>query len=122
MVHVRPPPQQTERSLEGLVQMLTVLYSVTISPDSQVNITHLLLGTSLVCSFLEIGMSFVQPRILKRIFPPIVTGTVILLIGASLIGESGILNWGGGSNDCHLRPESGFFRLCPNISAPRPLP
>ncbi|KAF8323910.1 xanthine/uracil permease [Clavulina sp. PMI_390] len=58
----------------------------------------MLLGTSLVCSFLEMGLSFVPVRILKRIFPPIVTGTVILLIGASLIGSSGITNWGGGSN------------------------
>ena len=39
--------------------------------------------------------------------------------GANLIGDSGTLNWGGGSNDCHLRPETGFFRLCPNIAAPK---
>ncbi|KAB5587894.1 Xanthine/uracil permease [Ceratobasidium theobromae] len=82
----------------------------------------MLLGTSLVCSILEMGMAFVPPKRLKKIFPPIVTGTVILLIGASLIGESGVLNWGGGSNDCHLRPETGIFRLCPTISAKRPLP
>ncbi|KAJ2936298.1 hypothetical protein H1R20_g797, partial [Candolleomyces eurysporus] len=80
------------------------------------------LGTSLICSFLEIGMSFASPRVLKRLFPPIVTGTVILMIGASLIGESGIANWGGGSNDCKNRPESGIFQLCPTIFAPRPLP
>ncbi|CAE6481753.1 unnamed protein product [Rhizoctonia solani] len=82
----------------------------------------MLLGTSLICSFLEMGMAFVPPKKLKKIFPPIVTGTVILLIGASLIGESGVLNWAGGSNDCHLRPETGIFRLCPTISAKRPLP
>ncbi|TFK28981.1 purine permease [Coprinopsis marcescibilis] len=82
----------------------------------------MVLGTSLVCSFLNIFMSFCSPRILKRLFPPIVTGTVILMIGASLIGESGIANWGGGSNNCKLRPDSGFFELCPNINAPRPLP
>lgn len=81
-----------------------------------------LLGTSLVASFLEIFMSFVPPKILQRIFPPMVTGTVILLIGASLIGSSGIPNWGGGSNACSSRPSSGFFQLCPNIAAPRPLP
>ncbi|KAI0265214.1 Xanthine/uracil permease [Gloeopeniophorella convolvens] len=79
------------------------------------------LGTSLIASFLEIFMSFAPPRILQRIFPPIVTGTVILLIGASLIGSSGIPNWGGGSNDCMSRPSSGFFQLCPDITAPRPL-
>ena len=25
----------------------------------------------------------------------------------------------GGSNDCHYRPETGLFRLCPNINAPK---
>ncbi|KAH6912463.1 purine permease [Coprinopsis sp. MPI-PUGE-AT-0042] len=81
-----------------------------------------ILGTSLICAFFEIFLSFCSPRILKRLFPPLVTGTVILMIGASLIGESGIANWGGGSNNCKLRPETGFFALCPNIAAPRPLP
>ncbi|KAI0677425.1 Xanthine/uracil permease [Trametes maxima] len=82
----------------------------------------MVLGTSIICSFLEIFMSFVPARILKRVFPPMVTGTVIVMIGASLIGSSGIPNWGGGSNDCSGRPASGFFELCPNIAAPRPLP
>lgn len=27
-------------------------------------------------------------------------------------------DWGGGSNDCHYREETGFFALCPNINAP----
>jgi xanthine/uracil permease len=35
---------------------------------------YLLLGTSLVCSFLEIGLSFVPVKTLQRVFPPIVTG------------------------------------------------
>lgn len=34
----------------------------------------MVLGTSLICAFLEIGMSFVPPRVLQRIFPPMVTG------------------------------------------------
>ncbi|SCV73722.1 BQ2448_6152 [Microbotryum intermedium] len=89
-----------------------------------------LLGTSCLTSLLEMGMAFVPPKILKRIFPPVVTGTVILLIGANLIGfetnlakvtlscsDSGFLNWGGGSGNCHTRPETGFFALCPNINA-----
>ncbi|KAJ7089093.1 Xanthine/uracil permease [Mycena epipterygia] len=80
------------------------------------------LGTSLICSLLEIFMSFVPPRALQRIFPPMVTGTVILMIGASLIGSSGIPNWGGGSNSCESFPTSGIFELCPTIFAPRPLP
>ncbi|KAF7295977.1 hypothetical protein MKEN_01412300 [Mycena kentingensis (nom. inval.)] len=80
-----------------------------------------LLGTSLICSLLEIGIAFVPIRHLKRLFPPIVTGTVILLIGASLVGDSGIPNWGGGSS-CSSRPETGIFATCPTIFAPRPLP
>lgn len=57
----------------------------------------------MVCSFLEVGLSFAPAKTLKRIFPPIVTGTVILMIGASLIGEAGVTAWGGGSNDCKNR-------------------
>ncbi|KAI0335590.1 Xanthine/uracil permease [Cubamyces sp. BRFM 1775] len=100
----------------------------TTAPDGMVtrgacpDAYGMVLGTSIICSFLEILMSFVPPRILKRVFPPMVTGTVIVMIGASLIGSSGIPNWGGGSNDCMSRPSSGFFQLCPDISAPRPLP
>jgi xanthine/uracil permease len=26
----------------------------------------------------------------------------------------------GGSNDCHLRPDTGIFALCPTIYAPKP--
>lgn len=72
-----------------------------------------LLGTSALCSLTEIGMSFVPAKTLRRLFPPIVTvsllavadwltslnklsraqqGLVVLLIGASLIGESGFLS------------------------------
>ncbi|KAJ7234922.1 xanthine/uracil permease [Mycena rebaudengoi] len=80
------------------------------------------LGTSLICSFLEIFMAFIPARVLKRTFPPLVTGTVVLLIGASLIGDSGALNWGGGANSCQTFPTSGIFQLCPTIFAPRPLP
>lgn len=65
------------------------------------------------------ALAFVPPKTLKKVFPPVVTGTVILLIGASLVGDSGALNWGGGSGNCHLRPETGFFALCPNINAER---
>ena len=63
-----------------------------------------------------------RPRVLQRIFPPLVTGTVILLIGASLVGASGIQNWGGGANACASRPAAGFFALCPHVGAPRALP
>jgi len=80
-----------------------------------------LLGTACLCSLTLMAMSFVNPYHLKRIFPPMVTGGVVLLIGASLIGSSGFLDWGGGSNGCQLRPTSGIFELCPTIFAPKPL-
>lgn len=75
----------------------------------------------MLCSLLNMALSFAPAKTLKRIFPPVVTGTVIVMIGASLIGESGVLNWAGGSNNCHTRPAEGIFRLCPTIFAPRPL-
>ncbi|KAL0573529.1 hypothetical protein V5O48_008434 [Marasmius crinis-equi] len=106
---------------EGVCPMVTAADGTSTRgpcPDAY----GMVLGTSLICSFLEILMAFAPSRVLKRIFPPLVTGTVILMIGASLIGSSGIPNWGGGSNDCASRPSSGFFQLCPDIAAPRPLP
>ncbi|KAH4201995.1 hypothetical protein HBI73_141100 [Parastagonospora nodorum] len=80
-----------------------------------------ILGTAACCALLEIGMSFTSPRMLKKIFPPIVTGPTVMLIGVNLI-SSGFKNWAGGSGDCFGRPQTGLFRLCPNINAPRPLP
>ncbi|KAJ7177399.1 Xanthine/uracil permease, partial [Mycena crocata] len=54
------------------------------------------LETSLICSLLDIDMSFVPSRALQRILPPMVTGgTVILMIGASLIGVWGSLEFIG---------------------------
>lgn len=44
------------------------------------------------------------------------------MIGASLVGASGILNWGGGSNGCQARPTSGIFQLCPTVGSPHALP
>ncbi|KAF8139022.1 xanthine/uracil permease [Boletus edulis] len=82
----------------------------------------MVLGTSLICSFLEMGLSFIPPRTLQRIFPPIVTGTVIVMIGASLVGSSGIPNWGGGSNGCQARPTSGPLSLCPTTTSKHALP
>jgi uric acid-xanthine permease len=73
----------------------------------------------MLCSLLNMGLSFAPAKTLKRIFPPVVTGTVIVMIGASLIGQSGVLNWAGGSNGCQDRPTSGIFQLCPTIFSPR---
>lgn len=80
-----------------------------------------ILGTAACCALLEIAMAFTKPRILKKIFPPLVTGPTVLLIGVSLV-STGFENWAGGSGDCKSRPESGIFQLCPTISAPHALP
>ncbi|KAI6166438.1 xanthine/uracil permease [Pisolithus thermaeus] len=99
----------------------TVASDGTVTRGACPDAYGMVLGTSLICSFLEIGLSFIPPRTLQRIFPPIVTGTVIIMIGASLIGTSGILNWGGGSNGCQTRPTSGLYQLCPTVDSPHAL-
>lgn len=94
-----------------------------LSPLTEVRAYGALLGTFLVCSFLEMGMAFVPPQKLRKLFPPLVTGLTIVLIGVSLIGKSGFLNWGGGTNACADRPAApSIFRLCPTINAKQALP
>ena len=111
------------RSREDPVQTRMARFSVCLELLLTLrDCSHPCPGTSLIASFLEMFMAFLPPRFLQRLFPPLVTGTVILMIGASLVGSSGIPDWGGGSNDCMDRPATGFFALCPDISAPRPLP
>lgn len=55
-----------------------------------------LIATGCVCSLIEILLSFIPPKTLQKIFPPIVTGPVVMLIGISLI-QSGFEDWVGGS-------------------------
>lgn len=78
-----------------------------------------LLGTSCLCSLLEIGLSFLSSNILKRVFPPLVTGPTVLLIGAQLV-ETGMKDWAGGSGSCGNNPASRS--LCPSADAPHALP
>lgn len=81
-----------------------------------------LLGTAAVCALLEVLISFIPPRIMLRIFPPIVTGPTVMLIGVSLI-KSGFQDWAGGSGSCiDGEAASEFYRLCPNVGAPHALP
>eukprot|EP00897_Mesotaenium_endlicherianum_P000924 jgi/Mesen1/10832/ME000093S10348 len=54
-----------------------------------------LLGTLLLCCWLEIGLSMCPPKLLRRLFPPVVTGTTVVLIGFSLT-RTGFAYWGGG--------------------------
>ena len=65
-----------------------------------------LLGTAAVCALLEVALSFLPTRVLKRLFPPIISATVVCFIGVKLVGESAIPSFGGGSS-CH-----GTTKLC----------
>jgi len=80
-----------------------------------------IIGTAACCALLEIGLSFAPTKFLKKMFPPLVTGPTVMLIGINLI-ESGFSNWAGGSGSCASHPTSGPFQLCPSNSAPRALP
>jgi NCS2 family nucleobase:cation symporter-2 len=55
-----------------------------------------ILASGCVCALLEILLSFMNPKMLQKIFPPLVTGPVVLLIGVHLV-ESGFKDWVGGS-------------------------
>jgi xanthine/uracil permease len=80
-----------------------------------------LLGTAAVCALTEILISFLPPKAMMKLFPPIVTGPTVMLIGVTLI-QTGFTGWAGGDGLCSARPETGFFSLCPDISAPHALP
>jgi uracil-xanthine permease len=80
-----------------------------------------ILGTASLCALLEIALSFSRPAWLKKLFPPLVTGPTVTLIGISLV-QSGFSDWAGGSGTCSARPTSGPFQLCPSNTAPHALP
>jgi xanthine/uracil permease len=52
------------------------------------------LGTMLCCVWIQIGMAFVPPKILNKVFPKLITGSLLTLIGVYLVGN-GLQNWGG---------------------------
>lgn len=54
-----------------------------------------LIGTGLVCSLFQVFMSLVPPQILKKLFPPLITGITVMLVGISLTA-TGMKYWGGG--------------------------
>lgn len=54
-----------------------------------------MLGTSMVCCLLEVGFSVLPIRVVKGIFPPLVTAITVILIGVALIG-TGMKYLGGG--------------------------
>ncbi|XXH05306.1 Protoheme IX farnesyltransferase, mitochondrial [Hypoxylon texense] len=98
-----------------------------------------LLGTAACCALIEILIAFIPPRIILKIFPPLVTGPTVMvrafpypsqrivqltirkLIGIHLI-ETGFKNWAGGSGSCSDATHSAYFDVCPNVGAPHALP
>lgn len=52
-----------------------------------------ILGTTTLTGILALGLSFVPPKIIRKVFPPLVTGTMIVFMGASLV-IAGVNNWG----------------------------
>ncbi|CAO3590376.1 unnamed protein product [Absidia cylindrospora] len=80
-----------------------------------------ILGTAMVCSLFEIGISFLPPKTIRRLFPPVVSGATILLIGCSVISTA-LKDWAGGSGLCAARPSEGYYVNCPNNDAPHALP
>ncbi|WVW84414.1 hypothetical protein I302_106448 [Kwoniella bestiolae CBS 10118] len=58
-----------------------------------------ILGTATLTGIFAIALSFVPPRMIRKMFPPLVTGTMLTFIGAALV-KSGVTNWAGGSAAC----------------------
>ncbi|KAK9430818.1 permease family-domain-containing protein [Lipomyces doorenjongii] len=79
-----------------------------------------LIGTTCICALFEVLLSFTPPKILQKVFPPMVTGPTVLLIGVHLV-QTGFQNWAGGAGPCMSHPDSGLFQLCPTINAPHAL-
>ncbi|TGZ80591.1 Xanthine/uracil permease [Ascodesmis nigricans] len=80
-----------------------------------------LLGTVACVMWFQVALSLVKPRILMKVFPKLVTGMVLICIGASL-AASGMKSWAGGTGPCISRPISGPFVNCPNNNAPNAKP
>ncbi|KFY32981.1 hypothetical protein V495_08545 [Pseudogymnoascus sp. VKM F-4514 (FW-929)] len=80
-----------------------------------------LVGTSACCALILVLISFMPAKMIQKVFPPIVTGPTVMLIGVSLI-QSGFHGWLGGSGLCMSRPESGPYVNCPSANAPHALP
>mmetsp|Transcript_26037 Transcript_26037/g.47220 ORF Transcript_26037/g.47220 Transcript_26037/m.47220 type:complete len:556 (+) Transcript_26037:222-1889(+) len=54
-----------------------------------------MLGTSMACAILEIAFSLCPGRVIKKIFPPLVSAITVTLLGVALTG-TGMKYWGGG--------------------------
>ncbi|KAJ9473856.1 Purine permease [Pseudozyma hubeiensis] len=57
------------------------------------------MGTCCLCGLIAVAMAFIPPKAIRKLFPPLIVGMMLALIGASLV-KSGITNWAGGSAPC----------------------
>ena len=55
-----------------------------------------MLGTSMACAVLEMLLSVLPGKVLRKIFPPVVTAVTVTLIGVALVG-TGMKYWAGGT-------------------------
>jgi len=55
-----------------------------------------MLGNTLICGLLEVFLSSLPPKKLRKVFPPVVTCVTVILIGVTLSGV-GMKYWGGGA-------------------------
>merc|ERR550514_1743040 len=73
------------------------------------------LGTCMVAALFQVGMGLLPKDKLKKLFPDVVCGTTVMLIGGGLIG-AGIKYLGGGvfcgENDLSKAPRFGSPQLC----------
>lgn len=80
------------------------------------------IGTVAVCALLEVAISFLPSRVMRKVVPPIVSGVTVFLIGASLV-STGLKYWGGGSGPCFDFRTSGtgppIFATCPSTLVPQ---
>ncbi|KAL9535908.1 putative purine permease [Sphaerulina musiva] len=76
-----------------------------------------LIGSILVCVWMQFLVALIPAKILKRVFPATVTGVLLLVLGVYLVTTAGE-SWGGGSS---CLDGTGIYALCPNTNAPKPL-
>lgn len=77
-----------------------------------------LMGSVLVCVWVQFAVALVPAKVLKRVFPSHVTGCLLLVLGIYLVTTAGEA-WGGGAS---CLDGEGMYALCPNTGAPKPLP
>ena len=62
----------------------------------------MVLGTAALCALVPVAVSFLPHRVIRKVFPPVVCGLVIMLIGISLVGVGikvgGAVGWQAGGS------------------------